>query len=358
MPVWVEVDRVPDAWKERSFARSPSGSVAAGSWHPGVRIALINNMPDGALEDTELQFFELLEAASGSVPVSFKLFSLPGIERTGRGESRLSSFYSSIDELWDGRFDAVIMTGTEPHSPTFPEEPYWPVLPRVLEWAEENTLTTVLSCLAAHAGVLYSDGIPRRALSAKRCGVFDSTSVDHVPLISGAPAVMRFPHSRWNEVPEDALKACGYAVLTRSTEAGVDLFAKKKKRSLFVHFQGHPEYGAYTLLKEYRRDVKRYLNHERDTYPALPQGYFNNTFVAQFTAFQDRAIADRRESLMACFPDSTVTATLRRTWQLTAVCIYSNWLQYIVAGMARLSKPVDKPRAVVGRFLEKQPAVP
>ena len=33
-----------------------------------LKIALINNMPDAALEDTELQFFELLDAASGDVP--------------------------------------------------------------------------------------------------------------------------------------------------------------------------------------------------------------------------------------------------------------------------------------------------
>jgi hypothetical protein len=34
-----------------------------------LSLALINNMPDPALEDTELQFFELLDAASGDVPV-------------------------------------------------------------------------------------------------------------------------------------------------------------------------------------------------------------------------------------------------------------------------------------------------
>ena len=47
----------------------------------------------------------------------------------------------------------------------------------------------------------------------------------------------------------------------------MDSFVKKKKRSLFVHFQGHPEYGAQTLLKEYRRDIKRFLRAERETIP-------------------------------------------------------------------------------------------
>jgi homoserine O-succinyltransferase/O-acetyltransferase len=53
-------------------------------------------------------------------------------------------------------------------------------------------------------------------------------------------------------VQADALGDSGYFVLTQSAEGGVDTFVKKKKQSLFVHFQGHPEYGAETLLKEYR----------------------------------------------------------------------------------------------------------
>ena len=70
------------------------------------------------------------------------------------------------------------------------------------------------------------------------------------------------------------LAACGYIVLTQSAEGGVDTFVKKKKRSLFVHFQGHPEYGAQTLLKEYRRDIKRFLRGERETYPSDAKGLF------------------------------------------------------------------------------------
>ena len=49
----------------------------------------------------------------------------------------------------------------------------------------------------------------------------------------------------------------------------------KQRESLFVFFQGHPEYDAVTLLLEYRRDVGRYLRRERDTYPPMPQGYFD-----------------------------------------------------------------------------------
>ena len=80
-------------------------------------LALINNMPDPALEDTELQFFELLDTASGETPVIIKLYSLTGIPRTDRGQRHLNSFYCGLDDLLNSRFDGVIVTGTEPHHP-------------------------------------------------------------------------------------------------------------------------------------------------------------------------------------------------------------------------------------------------
>ena len=104
-----------------------------------VSLALINNMPDAALEDTELQFFELLDIASGDVPVLLKLYSLTGVPRTDRGQRHLNDFYFGLDELWNSRFDGVIITGTEPRQPDLRQEPYWSALANVLDWAERNT---------------------------------------------------------------------------------------------------------------------------------------------------------------------------------------------------------------------------
>ncbi len=113
---------------------------------------------------------------------------------------------------------------------------------------------------------------------------------------------MRFPHSRWNEVREDALSACGYDVLTQSALAGVDLFAKQKRKSLFVHFQGHPEYSSRTLMKEYRRDIKRFLRQERETYPTMPHGYFDAAATKLLTEFQETALARPARRADGVFP--------------------------------------------------------
>ena len=325
MPLIIEGGRIPTRWAEKGTSFI-GGQVGRGEC---LSLALINNMPDPALEDTELQFFELLDIASGDVPVIVKLYSLTGVPRTDRGQRHLNSFYFDFDDLWISRFDGVIVTGTEPRQPNLQDEPYWDLLTEVFDWAKENTSSTVLSCLAAHASVLHGDGIARHRLADKQFGVFDSTRKCEHALTSRIADRIRFPHSRWNEVRANDLTSCGYSVLTESAEAGVDLFVKKKKKSLFVHFQGHPEYGAQTLLKEYRRDIKRFLRAERDTYPTGPAGYFDESATQLLNEFRATAMADRREDTALSFPEAAVVGGLQNSWHSSAACVYRNWLQYL-----------------------------
>lgn len=331
MPLIVDGVRGPVIWAGERVARSartaPRWDASAVSLH----IALVNNMPDSALADTENQFFELLDRASDNLQIHLKLFSLPGVRRGDAAQKRLSRPYFDIDELWNSRFDAVIVTGTEPCQADLRREPYWSKLVEVLEWAETHTASAVLSCLAAHAGVLHTDGIERRRLSDKQFGVFDFPRINHHILTERAGAFLRFPHSRWNEVDIGALTSCGYELLTCSSDAGADLFVKRKKTCLFLHFQGHPEYDAVTLLNEYRRDIRRFLKRERATYPNMPQGYFDATSVDVLNGFRNQALADPSEVLMAQFPHAQVAGVLQNTWQWSATYVYRNWLQYVAA---------------------------
>src|SRR5580704_4698276 len=313
MPLIIDGGRIPPRWAEQRSSL-PSGLSGHDRRLECVSIAFINNMTDAALEDTELQFFELLDEASGDVPVVLNLHSLSGVPRGERGQQHLNNFYFSTEDLLNGQFDAVIMTGTEPRQSNLRNEPYWSAMTSVLDWAESNTASTILSCLAAHAGVLHSDGLERHPLVDKRFGVFEFDSIAYHELTNGAAERVRFPHSRWNEVRADALTANGYLVLTQSAEGGVDSFVKKKKRSLFVHFQGHPEYGAQTLLKEYRRDIKRFLSKERETYPSMPNGYFDEEATRLLADFRDVVLSDRREELMEGFPEAALVRTLQKTW--------------------------------------------
>ena len=344
MSLIIEGGRVPTRWLDRSRSRGTGSRDNSNGHTQSVKLAFINNMPDAALEDTELQFFELLAKVSGNVPIYVKLYSLAGISRSERGIEHLNTFYFDCDDLWRSRFDCMIITGTEPKQPNLREEPYWSQLAEVLDWAERNTNSTILSCLAAHASVLHSDGIGRYKLPDKQFGVFQSTKVTSHHLTCDLPDAGRFPHSRWNEVRESELVAAGYSILTNSPEAGIDLFAKKKRQSLFFYFQGHPEYSAETLAKEYRRDIKRFLRGERESYPAMPRGYFDESRTAALHNFQQTAVADRREEVMTCFPDSVIE-NLQSTWHSSAVCVYHNWIQYV------MSRKVKRPAFIALRNL-------
>lgn len=318
-------------WAGEKLRSSDSRFKDLGSSLPCIEIGLVNNMPDLALKDTELQFFELLDAASGDLPVRLKLFSLPRIPRSELTLQRLGALYHDTNHLWKSRFDALIVTGMEPRHADLRQEAYWPAMVEVLDWAQENTISTVLSCLAAHAAVLHADGIIRYPLADKQFGVFDLCKVGEHALTSRMEGKLCFPHSRWNEVRAGALAWSGYSILTQSTDGGVDLFVKKTRKSLFVHFQGHPEYETRTLLKEYRRDIRRFLKAERPTYPSIPRGYFDAASTKLLADFRREALANPSMELMANFPDLFISGNLRNTWSLSAARIYGNWLQYLMS---------------------------
>jgi homoserine O-succinyltransferase len=256
----------------------------------------------------------------------------------------LSAHYSDFRELWNTRLDGLIVTGTEPRATDLTAEPYWPDLANIVEWAEQNTTATVWSCLAAHAAVLHLDGIARSPLPEKCFGLFEHMRMSDHRLLHDQPARILTPHSRWNEVPEEALISSGYRILSKSPTAGVDIFVKERK-SLFLFFQGHPEYETDTLAREHRRDVARFLRGERDDYPSLPRDYFDPVTTSLLNAFRARAIADRREELMSAFPAGHIFSPACSAWHTQALRTYTNWLSYIIERKAaRMSSAAPAPR--------------
>ena len=295
-----------------------------------LTIGLVNNMPDAAFEATERQFLDLIRTVTSDVVVCLKLFAIAEVQRADAARQELTGRYRDIAELWDTPLDGLIVTGTEPRAPKLQDEPYWPALTRLVDWARENTTSTVWSCLAAHAAVLHADGVERRPLADKLSGVFDCEAVADHPLLRMVSPRLWMPHSRVNDLPEAPLTACGYRVLTRSAAAGVDaLVCGEANPSLFLFFQGHPEYDANSLLREYRRDVGRFLRGERDRYPAPPQSYFDDQAAALADDFRVRAIAGRHPGLIADFPMDALAAGSKNAWLGGALGVYRNWIDYL-----------------------------
>lgn len=305
-----------------------------------LRIGLLNNMPDAALVQTERQFRRLVEAGAGERPAELVLFGLDGIARTGQARAHAAASYRSHRTLPQAGLDALIVTGCEPRAGRLSDEPYFPALAEVIDWARSGTVSTLFSCLATHAAVLHLDRIERRRLPAKHSGVYACMPLGGHPLTRSSPASVPVPHSRWNDLAEVDLAAAGYAVLRRSDEVGVDLFAKQTETSLFVFLQGHPEYDGDSLAREYRRDVGRFLSGEREDCPALPDHYFPRLAASRLKAFAREAEAGRDPALFARFPGIASVPPLQAAWQDGAAGLFRNWLSLVAERRAMQVPPL------------------
>jgi homoserine O-succinyltransferase len=294
-----------------------------------LTIGLVNNMPDAACGATERQFLKLLRAASSDVVVLLKLFSIAAVPRSETTRAELAGRYRDISELWNAPLDGLIVTGTEPIAADLKDEPYWNALCDLVDWACHNTISAVWSCLAAHAAVLYADGIVRERLDGKLSGVFDCEAAGAHPLLAGMAPRLRVPHSRLNDLPEARLLENGYRMLTRSAAAGVDAFVKEQDGgSLFAYFQGHPERHGFALARKSPR---------RRPFPAQ-RGWQLSGSAAEL--FQQRRDASGRRfprarherghgDLVGDFPVRPPAAAIENTWHAGAVGVYRNWIKYL-----------------------------
>ncbi len=291
-------------------------------------IGLVNNMPDAALRSTERQFRDVLAQAAGRRAIVLRIFSIPGLARSEAAQQHVVEFHEDINELWGADLDGLIVTGTEPKAIRLSAEPHWPTLTKLVGWAADHTISTIWSCLAAHAAVHCLDGVERHPCAGgKLSGVFECLKTTDYPLLPPGPVRWNAPHSRCNELREDELEGRGYQILGRSPGAGVDMFAKSCN-SAFLFLQGHPEYDAGALQREYRRDIGRYLTGARDTYPEMPRGYFDEASDL-LLAYREAAMQQRDIALLAHFP--AIRMAPHGRWHDAAVRLYGNWLAYLAA---------------------------
>lgn len=297
-----------------------------------ITIGLVNNMPDAAIATTEAQFRALIDRAAAGRAFTLKLFALPGVPRSGAAQAAMAARYLSTNALSMNPVDALIVTGAEPVAADLRDEPFWAELAALTDWAEANTVSTLFSCLAAHAAVLHLDGVRRQPLPAKCSGVFEVQAREH-PLTRGQPLPLLTPHSRWNGLSETHLTRRGYTVLTRSDEIGVDAFIRDRD-SLFLFLQGHPEYDADTLMLEYRRDLRRFLIGERAAHPAVPAGYFDPDVERALITL---AVETARHPTLGALSDAVKIMRIdppSARWACTTEQLYANWLDLVAARVA------------------------
>jgi homoserine O-succinyltransferase len=309
-----------------SPALAPASSEPERAGQGELTIALVNNMPDSALKATERQFMRLVQSAAGKTRVRFHCFALPTVARSKQAKDHIEKDYVDIAELHRLHIDGLIVTGAEPLAATLPEEPYWREFTDLIDWARTNTRSAIWSCLAAHAALLHLDGIERKRLPQKWSGVYDCARTANDWLTNDLPPSIKVSHSRLNEVRESDLMERGYQILTRSEQAGVDIFAREFE-SRFIFFQGHPEYDALSLQREYMRDIARFLAGLQKDYPAIPASYFDSETEAVLADFEQRARAHRKVEMAAELPGLTLRQGVPAGGAATT--IFHNWLDFL-----------------------------
>jgi homoserine O-succinyltransferase len=304
------------------------GAGAGGGADSAIVVGLVNNMPDAALQATEQQFRALLGAAAAGRRVELRLIALPEVPRGPAGARRVQRHYAGPEILRREPLDALIVTGTEPRQADLQDEPYWDALAELVDWSQRHTASVIWSCLAAHAAVLRLDGIPRRRFQEKLFGLFACPARGGHALAQGLGVQRRVPHSRFNDLPEEALEQAGYRILARADGVGADLFVRDGE-SLFVFLQGHPEYDALALAREYRRDVGRFLGGERATMPGAPKDYFGEPALERLRQLEQEALQRCDPALLERFAPVERDCAPCEAWRGDAVRLYGNWLSCI-----------------------------
>lgn len=289
-----------------------------------LHIGLLNMMPDAALAATEQQFIRLVGSCNQIAQFYVYPFSLPELSRGDRAEAHIAKYYSSFDELTELGLDALIVTGTNVINPALDEEAFWGPLIEVAKWAEQNVASVLCSCLATHALVKNNYSIDRRHLAAKKWGVYSHriNEPEH-PLMRDVNTRFDAPHSRFNDVSRTQLTDAGVHVLADSEEVGVHL-AVSPDQFRTVFFQGHPEYDAISLLKEYKREVFRYLRGELESPPPYPENYFSADAKQICSEFLDEASRSKTKEVI--FPEDRLAPLVDNTWGDTGKAIVNNWL--------------------------------
>jgi homoserine O-succinyltransferase/O-acetyltransferase len=258
-----------------------------------LRIAILNLMPTKI--STETQILRLL----GNSPLQVEVTLL----RTGSHHSKntpeehLTTFYQTIDDVSDQRFDGLIITGAPVEHLPFEQVDYWDELKAIMDWRQTHVFSTFYICWGAQAGLYYQYGIPKYPLPEKMFGVFPHRILkQNVPLFRGFDDVYFAPHSRHTEIREaDVVQVPEVEVLSTSEVAGVYIVASRDGRQIFV--TGHSEYDPLTLKSEYDRDVRQNLPIK------IPRNYYPND-------------------------DPTRTPEVR--WRGHSNLLYVNWLNYYV----------------------------
>lgn len=292
-----------------------------------LHIGLLNMMPDAALQATERQFLRLIGSCNRIAQFYVHPFTIDGIARQGKAKAHVQRYYEDFRQLQQEGLDALIITGANPVHADITQEKYWEPMVEVIAWGREHVCSTLCSCLATHADLKLHHHIERIRLPQKRWGVYSHRLLDQThPLVSNINTRFDAPHSHVYEVTREQIEGAGLKVLVEGEQAGVHLAVSADQFRL-IYFQGHPEYDINSLLKEYKREVLRFINDDGPDYPPFPENYFAPEAIAILEAYKQEVVSAKSSGqAMPEFPEVRVRPYVENTWTDTGKAMFNNWL--------------------------------
>lgn len=258
-----------------------------------LKIAIVNLMPTKVT--TETQLLRLL----GNTPLQIEISLVHMANHISKnvGQDHLEKFYINSNEVFNHKFDGMIITGAPVEQLEFEQVDYWDELCKIMDFARTNVYSTLYICWGAQAGLYHHFNIQKHNLEKKMFGIFkNKRSSGPDPLLRGFDDFFPIPQSRHTTIhKEEIIEHPELTILAESDDVGVTIVKTKDNREIFM--TGHLEYDSETLKKEYFRDVEKGLEIN------IPENYF---------PYDNPSLE----------PDST--------WRSTAHLFYSNWLNYYV----------------------------
>ena len=258
-----------------------------------LKIAIVNLMP--TKETTETQLLRLL----GNTPlqINISLVRMENHESTHTSGEHLEKFYIPSRELFNNKYDGMIITGAPVEQMPFEDVDYWNELCDIMDYARGNVFSTLFICWGAQAGLYHNYGIKKIPLDKKMFGIYRTRATEmNDPLLRGFDDTFPVPTSRHTTVSSASIRKIADLKILAENEFGDPTICKSlDNRSIFM--TGHLEYDTETLANEYWRDKSKNLPID------IPLNYF---------------------------PGDDSSSAPKNTWRSTAHLFFSNWLNYYV----------------------------
>ena len=183
-----------------------------------LRILILNLMPKKI--ETELHLLRML--SNSPLQTHIELLRIDDKPSKNTPVSHMETFYKDFDAIKDDHFDGMIITGAPLGQVPFSEVTFWDPLCEILEWTETNVTSTMFLCWAVQAAMFHLYGKDKAVLPEKLSGVYPHRLLKPLsPIVRGFDHEFQAPHSRYAEVPIQAIESVPeLEILAVSEQAG------------------------------------------------------------------------------------------------------------------------------------------